>query len=74
MSHEYETMINYYAVFVDKVGGGTLGKAYEGDWEVTVSNGPTYLLDNAIIGTGTPKTHAQVARLGVEWADDQEDY
>lgn len=70
MSHEYETMIDFYAIFVDKDGGGTVGKSYEGDWTVTVSSGDAYLMDNAIIGTGTPKTHAQVARLAADFTSE----
>lgn len=74
MAHEYETMIDFYAVYVDKVGGGTLGKSYEGDWQVTVNTGDVYVLDNSLIHTGTRKTHAQVARLAVDWAEDMEEY
>lgn len=50
-------------VKVEKLGGGTFGHAYTGTWRYTVRN-----FAGAEMGrgqdfhTGTPKTHAEVAR------------
>lgn len=65
---EYTTIIGGLKIDVDKDGGGTIGRSYEGDWTVTVVNGPEYVYDNDTLHTGTPKTHAQVARLAAEFA------
>jgi hypothetical protein len=70
---EYCTTIHGWLVAVDKDGGGTLGKEYTGTWTVSVMNGPVYVLDNAILNTGTPKTHEQVARLAYEFATIDDD-
>jgi hypothetical protein len=70
---EYATTIYGWPVSVDKIGGGTLGRAYGGDWTATVMNGPVYVMDNEILSTGTPKTHAQVARLAYEFAAERVD-
>ena len=67
-AHEYTHTIEGFRVYVDKNGGGTLGKAYEGTWTVSVQNGPVWVLDNDTLTTGTPKTHAEVARMAVEFA------
>ncbi|MGN6128515.1 MAG: hypothetical protein ACTHON_18305 [Humibacter sp.] len=66
--HEYADTLYGLNITVDKVGGGTLGRAYTGDWTVTVMNGPVYEVDNETLSTGTPKMHAQVARLAYEFA------
>lgn len=66
--NEYSTTIYGWLVTVDKDGGGTLGRAYEGDWTVTVQNGPEYVLDRETLHTGTPKTHADVACMAYEFA------
>lgn len=73
MSAEYTTHIDGLRVQVDKVGGGTPGKTYEGAWSVTVESGPVYVYDNDELTTGTPKTHAQVARMAADFASEQID-
>jgi hypothetical protein len=65
---EYKTTIHGWPVEVDKDGGGTLGRSYEGTWTVTVMNGPVYVVDREELRTGTPKTHVQVARMAFEFA------
>ncbi|OEJ24277.1 hypothetical protein AS594_07040 [Streptomyces agglomeratus] len=70
---EYETTIYGWPVSVDKDGGGTLGRSYEGTWTVTVQNGPVYVCDREELRTGMPKTHAQVARLAYEFACERSD-
>lgn len=65
---EYTAAIGGLSITVDKVGGGTLGRAYEGNWTITVSNGPDYVYDSDTLHTGTPKTHAEVARIASTFA------
>lgn len=71
MGAEYTTHIDGLRVQVDKVGGGTLGRAYEGRWSVTVQSGPIYVYDNDELTTGMPKTHAQVAEMAAEFANEE---
>jgi hypothetical protein len=71
--HEYMTVINGWKIGVDKDGGGTLGRAYDGTWSVTVMNGPVFLLDRAELRTGTPKTHAQAAHIAYDFAAQSEE-
>ncbi|MFF4020010.1 hypothetical protein [Streptomyces sp. NPDC001843] len=73
MSAEYTTRINGLHVQVSKRGGGTLGKSYVGLWDVTVMNGPIYILDGEEIDAGTPKTHAQMAQIAADFASTQID-
>lgn len=68
--NEYSTTAGGMRIAVDKVGGGTLDRTYEGDWTVTVMNGPTYVYDNETLTTGTPKAHAEVARMAFEFASE----
>jgi hypothetical protein len=68
--YEYSTVIEGLRVFVNKVGGGTLGRKHVGDWEVTVMNGPEYVYDNSIIFTGLPKSHGVVARMAAHFASE----
>lgn len=70
---EYSTTIHGWPVTVDKDGGGTLGRSYDGTWTVTVQNGPEYVVDGEELRTGTPKTHAQVARMAYEFACERSD-
>ncbi len=71
--HEYAQKIDGFLVGVSKDGGGTIGKAYDGTWTVTVMNGPEFVLDNQTLHTGALKTHAEVAREAVEFAWTQMD-
>jgi len=68
---EYTTTIDGLNICVDKDGGGTLGKAYEGNWTVSVANGPIWVYDNETLHTTSPKTHASVARLAAEFASEE---
>lgn len=58
---EYATVIRGSLVIVNKVGGGTVGKEYYGDWAVCVIDEGVRLLDNDIIGSPTLKGHRQMA-------------
>jgi hypothetical protein len=66
---EFTTVQGSTVIRVDKVGGGTVGRRYDGDWEVTVSDSATVVLDD-IISTGTPKTHREVSELALDFVDD----
>lgn len=68
---EYTTTEGLLVITVDKIGGGTVGRSYDGDWEVTVSEPAMMVLDD-VITTGTPKTHREVAELATEFAEYQE--
>ncbi len=72
MSAEYTKEIDGLRVQVDKVGGGTVGKAYEGRWSVTVDAGPVMMYGNEDLITGTPKTHAQVAKFAADFVNEEE--
>lgn len=63
---------NDVIVVVDKVGGGTPWRLYEGDWEVRVIRNDSVILDD-VITTGTPKTHSEVADLAEDFADDADE-
>jgi hypothetical protein len=69
--YEYTTVIDGLVIRVDKVGGGTLGRRYGGDWRVTVMNGDTFVIDNEIMSTGLSKTHVTVGYMAHEFACDR---
>lgn len=69
---EFSTIDGEYVIRVDKVGGGTVGRAYTGDWEVTVSRSATVIMDD-VITTGFPSTHRSVASIALEFLEDDED-
>lgn len=74
MDAEYTTVINGFDVTVSKDGGGTVGKAYDGTWTVTVKNGAEFVFDSEEIRTGaSPKTHAQVAEIAYDFASERID-
>lgn len=62
----YETDL---VVYVSKVGGGTLGHMYDGDWEVIVQLGGVTVMDD-IISSNVPKYYYQIADLAVEFLSD----
>lgn len=55
------------AVEIYKVGGGSLGKAYEGLWGYRVSIGNEVVASGEDLCTGMPKTHKEAARLVLEF-------
>lgn len=67
--HEYTRSNGYRKIAVTKVGGGTVGKKYDGDWEVTVTDGGTVVLDD-VITTNMPKHYYEIADLADEFAGD----
>lgn len=67
--NEYTRSNGYRKIVVTKVGGGTVGKKYDGDWEVTVTDGGTVVLDD-VITIGVPVYFYEVADLADEFAGD----
>lgn len=52
-------------IFVSKVGGGTVGRSYDGMWlyRVRAVGGGPVLIEDCDLRTGTPKTHQQALRI-----------
>ena len=58
--HEFVAEGHGFMLGVDKVGGGTLGREYTGDWTVTVYDVCSARLEDFTVGTGMPHNHAWV--------------
>lgn len=67
--HEYTRVKGSRVIRVTKVGGGTVGKMYDGDWEVTITQDGTVIMDD-VITTGVPVYFHEVADLADEFAGD----
>lgn len=76
MDHEYIAIVPEVferdmpmTIGVDKIGGGTLGLRYDGDWIVSwYDNGERRRSDP--LRTGSHKTHDEVAAIAADfWAD-----
>lgn len=68
MSWEFEDVsAEGLTVRVNKVGGGTLGKAYEGYWDVIVKLNDTTMFEAWDLRIGTPKTHVEVAQIALDF-------
>ncbi len=67
---EYTTKILGMTVDIWKMGGGTLGRSYDGKWgyKVTSPNGRV-IAEGDDLNTGTPKTHREAARIAVDFLD-----
>lgn len=57
-------------VDVYKVGGGTLGESYSGDWGYRVRRGGRVEISGEDLRTGMPRDHRQTARLVLGFIDD----
>lgn len=57
-------------VLIEKAGGGTVGNSYAGKWSYQVNRGTLELASGNDLETGTPHTHAQAARLVLEFLTD----
>lgn len=64
---ELHTVIEGVTVTVSKVGGGTLGRLYDGDWYVAASQGETVHLEPCTYRTPGLRTHLEVAQEVHEW-------
>lgn len=65
-TEEFATLILDLRVAVSKVGGGTVGRKYTGDWVYEIRRGShtgRVLMHGRDLHTGTPKTHAEAAKL-----------
>lgn len=54
-----------YEIAIEKVGGGTVGRSYEGYWHWLVLGTD----DIQEMFTGTPKTHAEAAEIAADFLD-----
>lgn len=61
--HEYVRDFGLFILAVDKIGGGTLGKAYEGDWTVTWYDVSGNHVEDIPVRTGGLKIHEFVAEF-----------
>lgn len=54
-----------WTIYISKIGGGTVGKAYTGDWCYLVEDAATneVIKQGSDLHTGTAKTHRQAARI-----------
>lgn len=52
-----------------KLGGGTLGRSYEGLWGYRHVRGRVEIASGQDLRTGTPKTHQEAALLVIEFSD-----
>lgn len=60
---EYTTEIDGLTVEIEKAGGGTVGKEYDGRWTYRISQEGVPVIFGNDLFTGTPKTHAQAAEI-----------
>lgn len=61
--HEYVRDFGSFIVAVDKVGGGTVGRGYTGDWEVHLYDNRGIKQEVIPVGSGMPKLHQFVAEM-----------
>jgi hypothetical protein len=66
---EHEFTIDYFGgnVGVSKVGGGTIGRAYEGFWHYTIVPDQGEVITGSDLFTGTPKNHQEAADLVLDF-------
>lgn len=76
-SHVVNDVERPYVIRVAKTGGGTLGRAYEGEWQFEVGFWEGDSFDHSVfqvmwrsfISTGMPKTHLEVCHIIREYWD-----
>lgn len=61
-----------YRVEVEKMGGGTLNKAYDGTWKYQITFSDAVVFEGEDLFTGTPHTHAEAAELAWDFFVDSE--
>jgi uncharacterized Fe-S cluster-containing radical SAM superfamily protein len=64
--HEFVYEAEGLILAVNKLGGGTLGKEYTGQWQVVVYDVTGAWLEEFTVLTGMPHTHEWVAKLVAE--------
>lgn len=58
---------------VSKVGGGTVGRRYQGLWKYRITQKGKVIAEGEDLRTGMPKTHEEAARIAYAFADDSYD-
>lgn len=60
---DHEVVVEYasFVIGVDKVGGGTVGRGYSGDWQTTIYTPDKRVFERVPVYTGMPHTHFSVA-------------
>jgi hypothetical protein len=59
---EFSTVIDGWIIEIEKLGGGTIGKSYDGHWRYIVTNAfGEEITRGQDLWTGTPKTHGDMA-------------
>jgi|SRR5690242_116763 len=66
---EYMMVTDGVRVEVEKIGGGTVGKAYEGTWRYCAHEDSVLLGCGDDFYSGTPMTHRQVARVVLDFLE-----
>lgn len=61
--HEFAKDFGLWIVGVDKVGGGTVGREYEGSWTVTLYTNMGDEFEVVPVTTGMPHSHEWVSDL-----------
>lgn len=59
-------LINAHLVHIYKVGGGTIGRRYQGKWAYRINQNGKVVASGTDLHTGMPKTHDEVAVLALE--------
>lgn len=67
---EYRTIIDGSRVLISKVGGGTLGRSYDGAWHYSFDRVGRHDEGSDLV-TGTPHTHVEAAALIAEFMEDE---
>lgn len=58
-------------VEISAVGGGTVGKRYQGYWSYRITQNGKVVAEGDGLRTGTPKTHEEAARIAWGFQDDE---
>lgn len=62
---------DFYGISIYKLGGGTVGQAYEGLWGYEIVDGKNQVITaGEDLHTGMPKTHQEVAELALTFQPD----
>lgn len=61
----------HLTIQIAKVGGGSIGRRYDGRWEYAVLRSGVVLIDGDDFTTPTPKTHREAAVELLEFLDEE---
>ena len=59
-------LIKAHLIHIYKVGGGTIGRRYQGRWAYRINQNGQVVASGEDLTTGMPKTHVEVAALALE--------